>query len=71
MELGEKIKEITGINEKLVDKYLMLNMLGTTLNAWEDMIEEINEADVQVKFNELQDLINTKREKLWKTTLES
>jgi len=62
--INDKIKEIMSINEDLIEKCIYLNTIGSFMNFLEDAFEELGDDELKIKYMEIIDLINKKREKI-------
>jgi len=62
MKLKDKIKEI---NIDAIDKFLILNSVGSFFNFMEDAVLEIGDDEITEKFNELMKTIRSKRMALY------
>ena len=69
MKIKDKIKEIININEKEVDKLMGLNSFGTMLNIMDELISELKDEEIEIKFNALLKLVLDKREEILNTEL--
>ena len=69
MKLKDKMKEIVGINEELINEFLDYNLVGSFINFMDEAVAELGNKEISKKFGELQDLIMKKREELGETEL--
>jgi len=67
VKLKEKIKEIPDE----IDKFLILNSIGSFFNFMEDAVLEIGDDEITEKFNELMSTIRSKRMILYEMEIES
>ena len=70
MKVKDKLEEIVGINEELINKFLEFNQVGSFFNFIEDAVNELHDKDLSEKFKELQELIIEKREEIGNKELE-
>lgn len=69
MILKDKIKEMIGVNQEMIEEYFSYNMIGSYFNFMEDAVEELMNPELTKKFEEMQDIIRAKRKELENTEL--
>ena len=71
MNLKDKIKEIVGINNDLIEKFLEYNQIGSIFNFLEDAINQIDDDILSRKFKDIQNHIQQKREEIGNTEIKN